>query len=194
MGDKQHDGVDTKLFHLVRFILIPLHRLSPEFFAWIQCIVGEICHLSLVVSSGITVFFQLLFCYFVAWHLDSTKAVVFDNGYQLSWFERPKSSEIFYLHLKFLTFFQWCYLQVQRLYLGNRSCKFSSAFPWFLYLHIYSQLHETASDFSSTMDQTTHHPSIVLYAYGLSCWLGMTSNGWRASTQFALINKSILML
>ena len=55
-------------------------------------------------------------------------------------------------------------------------------------------LHETASGFLSTMGLTTHHPSIVLYAYSPSCWHGMTSNGWRAFTQFAPINKSKLML
>ena len=55
-------------------------------------------------------------------------------------------------------------------------------------------LYETASGFSSTMGLTTQHPSIVLYAHGPSCWLGMTSNGWMASTQFAPFNKSTLML
>ena len=67
-GDKHHNEVDTKLFHLVGLISIPLHNLSLEFLAWIQCTVGEICHLSSAVSSGITVFFQLLFCYLVVWH------------------------------------------------------------------------------------------------------------------------------
>ena len=47
------------------------------------------------------------------------------------------------------------------------------------------RLHETASGFSATVGPTTHRPSIVLYAYGPSSWLGITSNGWRASTQFA---------
>ena len=80
MGDKHHDGVDTKLVHLVGLILIPFHSLSPEFLAWIRNIVGEICHPSSTVSSDITVFLQLLFYYLVVWHLDSSKAVVSDNG------------------------------------------------------------------------------------------------------------------
>ena len=58
-------------------------------------------------------------------------------GYQFSRFQCPESSEIFYLHLKFLTFSRWCYFLVQRLYLGNHSCKSSSTFLLFLYLHIY---------------------------------------------------------
>ena len=52
-------------------------------------------------------------------------------GYQFSRFQCPESSEILYLHLKFLTFSRWCYFLVQRLYLGNRSCKSSSTFHWF---------------------------------------------------------------
>ena len=86
--------------------------------------------------SDITVFFQLPFCYLVVWHLYSSKAKVRDNGLLI--FMVSVSRTFRNVHLKFLTFSQWCYFLVQRFYLGNHSCKSSSRFPWFLCLHIYS--------------------------------------------------------